>query len=141
MLGLWCLTSLSTTFQLYRGGQFYWWGKSEYSEKISDLPQITDKVYYIMLYRMSENSGVGLQKFHCLGSENTEQTSSRRLVKSEFCLSRPEPETIVALRYILINILVIHFSYIVVVSFIGGENRSTQRKSATYRKSLTKFIT
>ena len=49
-LGLGYLTPLSTIFQLHRGGQFYWWRKSEYSEKSTNLPKVTDKFYHMLYY-------------------------------------------------------------------------------------------
>jgi hypothetical protein len=56
ILWLWCLTPLSTIFQLWRLVL-----RLEYPEKFTDLSPVTDKLDHIMLYRVHLNMN-GIKK-------------------------------------------------------------------------------
>jgi hypothetical protein len=66
---LWCLTPLSTIFQLYRGNQFYWWRKPEYPEKTTDLSHVTHKFYHNVVSSTPHQSGV--QTHNVRGDRNS----------------------------------------------------------------------
>ena len=65
-----CLTPLSKIFLLYRGSQFYSWGKPAYHEKTTNLPRVTDKLYHIM-YRIHITIRIELTALEMTDTDST----------------------------------------------------------------------
>ena len=50
MLVLWCFNATFNNISVISWWSVYWWRKPENPEETTDLSQVTDKLYHIMLY-------------------------------------------------------------------------------------------
>ena len=107
LVGLWCLTPLSTIFQLYRGGQFYWWRKPEYPEQTTD----PSNIMYQLINR-KKNYWIDNTCSTCLDNMNdltslwkTSFVGSIRLYMYMYIVCTYKYNINILIKYIAVNIL------------------------------------
>jgi hypothetical protein len=54
---------LSKISSLYLGGYIYWWMQPEDPEKTTNMSQVTDKLYHIMLYTRPDRDSNSQQQW------------------------------------------------------------------------------
>jgi hypothetical protein len=148
-LGLWCLTSLSVIFHLYRGGQFFWWRKLEYHPWRSVLDTtFCDKVcQWLTTCRwyssfLHQKNWPPRYKWNITESDVKHHAHTGLAQRWRHHLNKRVHCSLHMIWFFwCLTPLSVYFNYFMTTSFSGVRSRSTRREPPIMGKQLVNFIT